>query len=180
MLSNSNGDEPISPSPLTSLSLDKQGGATVGDELRRREGADRRGVRRRMTACNGEYGAIWHGGDNTQSTRRKAARTAARGAGSSRTARDTASRARSGYSDLLENLYSYFKTKFFRALVGIKKQDQSASRSIYEYVPLQDFSSSSDIDWSKPVSDIDSQLYSKYDLSDEEIEFIEQNIQPMD
>lgn len=80
----------------------------------------------------------------------------------------------------LENLYSYFKTKFFRALVGIKKQDQSASRSIYEYVPLQDFSSSSDIDWSKPVSDIDSQLYSKYDLSDEEIEFIEQNIQPMD
>lgn len=63
MLSNSNGDEPISPSPLTSLSLDKQGGATVGDELRRREGADRRGVRRRMTACNGEYGAIWHGGD---------------------------------------------------------------------------------------------------------------------
>lgn len=80
----------------------------------------------------------------------------------------------------LENLYSYFKTKFFRALVGIKKQDQSASRSIYEYVPLQDFSSSSDIDWSKPVSDIDSQLYSKYGLSDEEIEFIEQNIQPMD
>lgn len=73
-----------------------------------------------------------------------------------------------------------FKTKFFRALVGIKKQDQSASRSIYEYVPLQDFSPSSDIDWSKPVSDIDSQLYSKYGLSDEEIEFIEQNIQPMD
>ena len=80
----------------------------------------------------------------------------------------------------LENLYSYFKTKFFRALAGIKKQDQSASRSIYEYVPLQDFSSSSDIDWSKPVSDIDSQLYSKYGLSDEEIEFIEQSIKPMD
>ena len=64
-------------------------------------------------------------------------------------------------------------------LLGILKVTQSNPSETWAYVPLQDFSSSSDIDWSKPVSDIDSQLYSKYGLSDEEIEFIEQNIQPM-
>ena len=74
----------------------------------------------------------------------------------------------------------YIKSKFARVLLGILKVTQSNPSETWAYVPLQDFSSSSDIDWSKPVSDIDSQLYSKYDLSDEEIEFIEQNIQPMD
>ena len=79
----------------------------------------------------------------------------------------------------LNNLYKYFKTKFFRTLVGIKKQDQSASRSIYGFVPLQDFTSSSDIDWTQNVSDIDKQLYSKYGLTNDEIDFIETHVKAM-
>ena len=75
--------------------------------------------------------------------------------------------------------WKYIKTKFFRALVGIKKQDQGASRSVYRYVPLQDFTDKSDIDWSKSVAEIDQQLYKKYNLSQEEIDFIEKTIKPM-
>ena len=71
-------------------------------------------------------------------------------------------------------------TKFFRALVGIRKQDQGASKAIYHYVPLQDFTASSNIDWSKPISEIDQQLYAKYHLTEEEISFIETSIRPMD
>ena len=80
----------------------------------------------------------------------------------------------------LDNFYSYFKTKFFRALVGIKKQTQNTNRSTYSFVPLQDFTVGSDIDWSLPVPQIDKQLYAKYDLSDDEIEFIESHVKAMD
>ena len=54
------------------------------------------------------------------------------------------------------------------------------SRGNFRFVPLQDFTSQSDIDWSKTVADIDQQLYKKYNLSDEEIKFIEQMIKPME
>lgn len=79
----------------------------------------------------------------------------------------------------VKNFYSYFKTKFFRTLVGIKKQTQDTNRSTYSFVPLQDFTSSSDIDWSLPVPQIDEQLYAKYDLSDNEIDFIESHVKAM-
>lgn len=78
-----------------------------------------------------------------------------------------------------ENFYSYFKTKFFRTLLGIRKQTQDTKRSTYAFVPLQDFTSSSDIDWSLPVPQIDEQLYAKYDLSDDEIDFIESHVKTM-
>ena len=81
--------------------------------------------------------------------------------------------------ELAESANKYLHTKFFRAMFFYNKKSQNTPRATYSCVPLQDFSPSSDIDWSKPISDIDSQLYSKYGLSDEEIEFIEQNIQPM-
>lgn len=69
-----------------------------------------------------------------------------------------------------ENALSYFKTKFFRALVNIKKQDQGATKDVYHYVPLVSFEES----WT------DAKLYRKYGLSDEEISFIEENVKPMD
>ena len=47
------------------------------------------------------------------------------------------------------------------------------------FVPLQDFTGNSDIDWSKPIPDIDKQLYKKYNLTKEEIAFIEKIIKPM-
>lgn len=68
------------------------------------------------------------------------------------------------------NCFSYMKTKFFRALVGIRKQTQHATRTVYHFVPLQDFSKS----WT------DDELYKKYGLSEEEITFIEQNVKPME
>lgn len=65
-------------------------------------------------------------------------------------------------------------------MVGIRKQDQGVSKSIYRYVPLQDFTNNSDIDWSKSVAEIDKQLYKKYNLTQEEIDFIETTIKPME
>lgn len=78
------------------------------------------------------------------------------------------------------NCWKYIKTKLFRALVGIRKQDQGASKAVYHYVPLQDFTDKSDIDWSKSVAEIDQQLYAKYNLDDTEIAFIESMIKPME
>lgn len=78
-----------------------------------------------------------------------------------------------------DNCNIYMSTKFFRIMVSIKKQDQGAGREVYSNVPLQNFSSTSDIDWSKPVSDVDFQLYQKYGLDNEDIQFIEDNIKKM-
>lgn len=60
------------------------------------------------------------------------------------------------------------------------KSSQDATSKTYRFVPLQDFTSNSDIDWSQSIPDIDRQLYSKYNLSDDEIAFIEKMIKPMD
>ena len=57
-------------------------------------------------------------------------------------------------------------------------QDLGADK--FQFVPLQDFTSSSDIDWTQSVADIDRQLYRKYGLSDEEVAFIEKMIKPME
>lgn len=64
-------------------------------------------------------------------------------------------------------------------MIGIRKQDQGASRDVYSFVPIQDFSDNSDIDWSKSIPEIDQQLYAKYHLATEEIAFIEKMIKPM-
>lgn len=69
-----------------------------------------------------------------------------------------------------KNIIQYIKTRFFRYLVSIKKKTQNGPRGVYQFVPIQDFSKS----W------IDEELYAKYNLSEEEIEFIESMIKPMD
>ncbi len=68
------------------------------------------------------------------------------------------------------NSISYINTKFFRFLVSIMKNTQGAYRQVYTYVPIQDFS--------KPWTD--EELYAKYELTQEEIDFIESMIKPMD
>ncbi len=73
----------------------------------------------------------------------------------------------------------YIRTKFLRILVSAAKVTQDALSKVYRFVPIQDFTSKSDIDWRKSVAEIDAQLYSKYSLSDEEIAFIESMIKPM-
>ena len=83
-------------------------------------------------------------------------------------------------NDEAEALLKYVKTKFARAMLGILKVTQHNPQSTWKYVPLQDFTSSSDIDWSKSVDDIDQQLYRKYGLTAEEIAFIEEKVQRME
>lgn len=79
-----------------------------------------------------------------------------------------------------QNYRKYVTTRFFRVLVSAIKITQSAPSRVYRFVPLQDFTSHSDIDWSKSVAEIDVQLYKKYQLTNEEINFIESMIKPME
>lgn len=77
------------------------------------------------------------------------------------------------------NSCKYLKTKFARVLLGIKKVTQDLVASKFKYVPIQNFSNSSDINWDKSIDQIDQQLYKKYDLSKDEINFIETNAKEM-
>ncbi|MFM1524111.1 MULTISPECIES: Eco57I restriction-modification methylase domain-containing protein [Helcococcus] len=80
-----------------------------------------------------------------------------------------------------KNLFKYIKTKFLRALLGVKKITQgNKNKEVWKYVPLQDFTSNSDIDWSLSIPEIDQQLYKKYNISKEEIKFIEEKVKPME
>ena len=78
-----------------------------------------------------------------------------------------------------ENVIKYIKTKFCRAMLGVKKATQHTAKSVWEFVPIQDFTSKSDIDWSKSVHEIDLQLYKKYGLDEKEINFIETHVKEM-
>jgi site-specific DNA-methyltransferase (adenine-specific) len=68
-----------------------------------------------------------------------------------------------------KNLIAYMETKFFRFLVSLIKNTQNISRASFAYVPIQDLSKTWD----------DNKLYKKYDISDEEIQFIDSMIKPM-
>lgn len=76
-------------------------------------------------------------------------------------------------------MLKYVKTKFACALLGILKITQHVTPEKWKYVPLQDFTPNSDIDWTKSISEIDRQLYKKYGLSQEEINFIESHVKEM-
>ncbi len=82
-------------------------------------------------------------------------------------------------SKVAKAIMKYMMSKFFRFLVLLKKNTQHATSQVYSNVPLQNFTSSSDIDWSKTVAEIDRQLYAKYKLSKEEIDFIETHVKEM-
>ena len=73
----------------------------------------------------------------------------------------------------------YVKTKFARCMLGTLKATQHNPKDTWANVPMQDFTANSDIDWSKSIEEIDAQLYAKYNLSVEEIAFIESMIKPM-
>ena len=75
---------------------------------------------------------------------------------------------------------NYVKTKFARCLLGTLKATQHNPRDTWANVPLQNFTAISDIDWTQSIADIDKQLYRKYKLDEDEIEFIEKMIKPMD
>ena len=79
------------------------------------------------------------------------------------------------------NLMLYLKTKFARFALGTKKVTQdNKTPKVWSNVPLQDFTENSDIDWSKSITEIDQQLYKKYGLDQQEIDFIEEKVRSMD
>ena len=69
-----------------------------------------------------------------------------------------------------ENVISYINTRFFHFLLGLRKITQDTLRKVYQFVPLQDFNET----WT------DEKLYKKYGLTQEEIDFIEAMIRPME
>ena len=79
-----------------------------------------------------------------------------------------------------EAALKYIKTKFSRVLLGVLKVTQHITPEKWSYVPMQDFTESSDIDWSKSVKEIDLQLYEKYGLDEQEINFIEAHVKEME
>lgn len=86
------------------------------------------------------------------------------------------------FSEKLEaqNCVKYLKTKLCRVLLGTLKITQHNPKSTWKNVPLQNFTSASDIDWSLSIKDIDKQLYTKYGLHEEEVAFIETRVKAME
>ena len=78
-----------------------------------------------------------------------------------------------------QNVNKYLKSNFFRILLFFGRGTMQVSQDVFRFVPLQDFTSKSDIDWSKSIPEIDQQLYAKYSLSEDEISFMESMIRPM-
>ena len=79
-----------------------------------------------------------------------------------------------------ESCLKYIKTKFVRSMLGVLKVTQDNNKDVWKFVPIQDFSKKSKIDWTKSIFEIDQQLYAKYKLNQDEIDFIEKMIKPMD
>ena len=79
-----------------------------------------------------------------------------------------------------EACLKYVKSKFARTLLGVLKITQDNTKETWVKVPLQEFTPSSDIDWSKSIPEIDQQLYKKYNLDEAEIAFIEEKVKSME
>ncbi|MBR1783689.1 MAG: hypothetical protein IJ753_09280 [Bacteroidales bacterium] len=69
-----------------------------------------------------------------------------------------------------ENIISYIQTRFFRYMVSIKKKTQDNPSSVFQFVPIQD--------WTKPWTD--GELYRKYNFIRADIDYIESMIKPME
>lgn len=74
------------------------------------------------------------------------------------------------------NCHKFISTHFFKILLFFGRGTMQVSQDVFRFVPLQDFTHSSDIDWNKSVPEIDKQLYAKYQFNDAEIAFIEKMI----
>ncbi len=81
--------------------------------------------------------------------------------------------------DEANNCLKYVQSRFARVMLGILKITQDNTKDKWAYVPLQDFTEASDIDWSKSIHEIDLQLYRKYGLDEKEIAFIESHVKEM-
>ena len=79
------------------------------------------------------------------------------------------------------NCKKYIQTKFVRFLANLTVNVKATvTRNAFKFIPLQDFTENSDIDWTQTVAGIDRQLFSKYGLTEAEIAYINKIIKPMD
>lgn len=76
-------------------------------------------------------------------------------------------------------LLKYIKSKFVRFLILQTISGQNISASSFMFVPIQNFDETDNIDWVRSIAGIDKQLYTKYNLSANEIDYIERSIKPM-
>ena len=79
----------------------------------------------------------------------------------------------------LRNFSKYIQTRFTRFLLMLAVSSINLSPDKFQFIPLQDFTEKSDIDWNRTIFEIDQQFYRKYKLSDEEIYFIEKMVKPV-
>jgi hypothetical protein len=75
------------------------------------------------------------------------------------------------------NCKKYVQTRLFRFLANQTVNVRATvTKNAFKYIPIQDFTANSDIDWSQSISEIDQQLYEKYNLTQDEINYIEKTI----
>ena len=81
--------------------------------------------------------------------------------------------------ELADNVYRYLRTRFVRFLMLMSMSGFGLSKLVMGFVPLQDFTNNSDIKWNVSEEEIEKQLYKKYKLTQDEINFIESNVKEM-
>src|SRR5690625_3248061 len=81
--------------------------------------------------------------------------------------------------DSANNLSTYLRTKFARFLLSLAKSSQHATAKTYKFIPKQNFTKDSDIDWTESIKNIDKLLFQKYNLNTQEINYIEAKIKDM-
>ena len=79
-----------------------------------------------------------------------------------------------------ENMVKYIKTQFVRAMLSTILLTQNISKDKFAFVPVQKFDETSDINWDDSIEGINRQLYRKYNLTAEDVAFIESTIKPME
>ena len=78
------------------------------------------------------------------------------------------------------NFMSYLSTKFARYLLLQTITSQDLSPEKFMFVPIEDYTSASDIDWTiADIANIDRQLYAKYGITPEEAAIAEHTIKAM-
>lgn len=75
-----------------------------------------------------------------------------------------------------KNCYKYICTNFFKALLFFGRGTMQVSQDVFRFIPLEDFTENSDINWNDDISKLDKQLYNKYNISKKESEFIDKII----
>ena len=79
----------------------------------------------------------------------------------------------------MQNCHKYVQTTFFRLLLYFGHGTMQVSQEVFRFIPLQDFTNSSDIDWTKPVNEIDNELFDKYKFDELERQFISNIFYPI-